>query len=84
VRARIEGATEVARHTVGQVSRYARWCRPALVNGGAGYVVLAPHRRIGVVGLTVTNGRITSLDLIIDPAKIRIDQAAKCSDEKFS
>jgi RNA polymerase sigma factor (sigma-70 family) len=84
VRARIDGATEVARYTVSQGSRYARWCHPALVNGGPGYVVLAPHRPLGVVGLSVTDGRITAIDLVLDPAKIRIDPEAKFADQKFS
>ena len=66
----MEGADSVARHTVAQGSRWARWCHPALVNGQWGGVVIAPRRPIGVVGMTVSQGRIATIDLILDPAKV--------------
>lgn len=71
VRPRIEGAGEVARYSLEQGRRYAPWCRPAIVNGGAGYVIRAPGRTIGAVGMTVARGRIAAIDLIIDPVKLR-------------
>jgi RNA polymerase sigma-70 factor (ECF subfamily) len=67
---RIDGAEAVARHTVTEGSRWARWCRPALVNGSWGYVVDTPRRPIGVVGVTVIAGRIAAIDLILDPDKV--------------
>ena len=74
--ARLEGAEAVARHAVVNGSRWARWCHPALVNGQWGCVVIAPRRPIGVVGMTVSGGRIASIELILDPAKIPADAAA--------
>ena len=68
--AHVEGADPVARHAVAQGSRWARWCHPALVNGQWGGVVIAPRRAIGVVGMTVSHGRIATIDLILDPAKV--------------
>jgi hypothetical protein len=57
------------------------WCfklypfvRPALVNGAAGAVV-APHRRLfSVMAFAVTNGKITQIDALVDPARLaRLD-----------
>jgi RNA polymerase sigma factor (sigma-70 family) len=73
--ARLEGADAVARHTVAEGSRWAPWCHPALVNGQWGGVVLVPSRPIGVVGMTVSRGRVASIELILDPAKIPADAA---------
>ncbi len=82
--ARVEGAAAVARHTVTEGSRYAQWCRPAIVNGNWGYVVVTPHGPIGVVGLTVTAGRIATIDLVLDPAKVPSADAVKLAGENFS
>jgi RNA polymerase sigma factor (sigma-70 family) len=68
--AHVEGAEAVARNTILNGSRWARWCHPALVNGQWGCVVIAPRRPIGVAGMTVSRGRIASIDLILDPAKV--------------
>jgi RNA polymerase sigma factor (sigma-70 family) len=84
--ARIEGAEAVARQAMTEGSRWARWCHPALVNGQWGGVVVAPSRPIGVVGMTVSGGRVASIELILDPAKVPAD-AAKAADlgmRKFS
>jgi RNA polymerase sigma factor (sigma-70 family) len=68
--AKIAGATEVARYTAVQGPRFATLCHPALVNGAAGLVLQTMHGPIGAVGFTVTNGLITTIDLILDPGKI--------------
>jgi RNA polymerase sigma-70 factor (ECF subfamily) len=73
--AHIEGADAVARQAVTEGSRWARWCHPALVNGQWGGVVIAPTRPIGVVGMTVSGGRVASIELILDPAKVPADAA---------
>ena len=58
------------------VSEARRWAaltslaRPAIVNGAAGAVVGRPGRPFAVVGVTVANGRITTLDFVVDPAKL--------------
>jgi RNA polymerase sigma factor (sigma-70 family) len=66
----IQGAEAVAQYTVTEGSRWARFCRPALVNGNWGYVVVTPRRPIGVVGMTVAHGRVAAIDLILDPEKV--------------
>ena len=66
----LTGAREVAADTLGRFSRLAASCYPALVNGAIG-VVVRPGRRItGVAALTVIDGRITEIGLVIDPAKL--------------
>jgi len=87
VRSRIEGAAEVAGYAAGQGRRFAKWCHPAVVNGGAGYVIRAPGRPIGAVGMTVRGGLITTIDLVLAPEKLgAVSAAAGASSghEKFS
>jgi RNA polymerase sigma factor (sigma-70 family) len=58
------------------VAETRRWAvltplaRPAVVNGVAGAVIGRPGRPFAVVGCTVTDGRITALDFVVDPAKL--------------
>ncbi len=77
--AHIEGAEAVARNAVANGSRWARWCHPALVNGQWGCVVVSPRRPIGVAGMTVARGRIASIELILDPAKVPADAAKRAA-----
>jgi len=44
--------------------------RPAIVNGVAGAVIGRPGRPFAVVAVTVANGRITTMDFVVDPAKL--------------
>jgi RNA polymerase sigma factor (sigma-70 family) len=67
----VRGATEVARFTATQGPRFAPHCQPALVNGSAGLVVRTAAGPLAVAGLTVSHGRIASIDLIINPEKLR-------------
>lgn len=67
----VQGAVAVARQVRATGSRFAGFARPAIVNGGAGVVVAAPGQPTVVVGFTVTGGRITAIDLVGDPAKLR-------------
>jgi RNA polymerase sigma-70 factor (ECF subfamily) len=41
-----------------------------IVNGGAGAIVRRPGQPPIVIGFTVANGRIATIDLIADPAKL--------------
>jgi RNA polymerase sigma-70 factor (ECF subfamily) len=66
----VRGAAAVAGQ-VGTFARLARFARPALVNGTAGFVVSAPGRPLAVAGLTVVHGRIVEIDLLADPARLR-------------
>jgi RNA polymerase sigma factor (sigma-70 family) len=53
----------------------APFSRPAIVNGSAGAVVARPGQPpFTVIGFTISNGLITAIDFVADPAKLaRID-----------
>jgi hypothetical protein len=67
------GAVAVAEQlrTIGGFARLARFARPALVNGAAGVVVAPGGRPIAVMGFTIRGGRITEIDILADPARLR-------------
>ena len=65
----LRGAEAVAGHTA-TYSKLYPFVRPALVNGAAGAVV-APHGRLfSVMAFTVTNGKITQIDALVDPDRL--------------
>ncbi|ABD09559.1 RNA polymerase subunit sigma-70 [Frankia sp. CcI156] len=66
----LTGSADVAQHTAIQGPRFARHCQPALVNGTAGIVARTSTGVIAVAGLTVRDGRIATIDLILDPDKL--------------
>ncbi len=66
----LTGAEAVAGQAATQGHRFARFCEPALVNGAAGMIVRTPHAVIGVVGMTVIDGKISEIDLILDSDKL--------------
>jgi RNA polymerase sigma-70 factor, ECF subfamily len=66
----VVGADAVAREVLARGSRFAPQGRPAIVNGGAGAIVGPPGRPFAVVGFTVRGGRIATIDLVVDPAKL--------------
>jgi RNA polymerase sigma-70 factor (ECF subfamily) len=66
----VRGAAAVARQVVERGTRFAPLGRPALVNGGPGVVVGHPGKPFAVVGFSVANGRITEIDLVMDPDKL--------------
>ena len=67
----VVGAEAVARQVLERGSRFAGFARPAVVNGAAGVVVAPGAKPIAVVGFTVSRGRITEIDVIADPDKLR-------------
>jgi RNA polymerase sigma factor (sigma-70 family) len=67
----IRGVDDVSSLILKNGRRFAPYCVPALVNGGAGFVVQRPTGQRAVAGLTVVGGRITEIDLILDPDKLR-------------
>jgi RNA polymerase sigma factor (sigma-70 family) len=67
----IAGAEAVARQILARGTPFARFARPALVNGGAGVVVVPGGVAMAVVGFTTGGGRIVPIDLIIDREKLR-------------
>jgi RNA polymerase sigma-70 factor (ECF subfamily) len=44
------------------------------VNGAAGLIIRSPVGAIGAVGFTVCEGRIATIDLILDPSKLQTIQ----------
>ena len=72
----LRGARAVAEQALAFTQR-APYGRPALVNGAAGVVVAAGVRLIAVLGFTVTDGKITEIDILADPERLRhLDLAA--------
>jgi RNA polymerase sigma-70 factor (ECF subfamily) len=67
----VVGAEAVARQILARGARFAGFARPAIVNGSAGLVVVPVDRPFAVVGFTVSDGRISEIDLIADPEKLR-------------
>ncbi len=67
----VQGSKEVAAVLLERGSRFAHLARPALVDGRAGLVVVAGLRVIAVLGLRVQGDRVTELDLVRDPEKLR-------------
>lgn len=61
------GANDVARFYVGK----ARGAFPALVDGRLGFRVAPEGDTLLVVTITVADGRITALDAVLDPARLR-------------
>jgi RNA polymerase sigma-70 factor, ECF subfamily len=55
---------------VANFAQLARFARPALVNGTAGFVVAPRGRPVAVAGFTVAHGRIVEIDLLADPARL--------------
>jgi RNA polymerase sigma factor (sigma-70 family) len=49
----------------------ARFARPALVNGAAGFVVAPRGRPVAVAGFTVAHGKVVEIDLLADPDRLR-------------
>lgn len=67
----VVGAPAVAERVLQTAPRFAPHATPALVNGEAGAVFAPGGHPVGVIGFTVVNGRILSIHLIADPAKLR-------------
>jgi ketosteroid isomerase-like protein len=66
----VVGAAAVARQILARGTPFAPHARPAIVNGTAGAIVRAPGFAPIVAGFTVVNGRIATIELIADPAKL--------------
>jgi RNA polymerase sigma-70 factor (ECF subfamily) len=65
----ISGAKEVAEQLMTR-ARLAPLARPAIVNGAAGAVVGQPGRPFAVIGFTISDRRITAIDLVLDRKKL--------------
>ena len=66
----VRGADQVARLVLARGTPVAHLGRPAVVEGRAGAVVASPDRVVSVMACTVEEGRITEMDLLLDPVKL--------------
>jgi RNA polymerase sigma factor (sigma-70 family) len=72
----VRGAENVARRARA-ASQLGLVARPALVNGAAGWVSLLDGEVYAIAALTLRNGRITTMDILLDPARLaRLDLTA--------
>ncbi|KJE25258.1 RNA polymerase sigma factor, sigma-70 family [Frankia torreyi] len=67
---RTVGARAVAARAM-TFRRFGRAARPALVNGTAGLVTMSGGRPFAVMGFTISGGRITEIDILADPDRLR-------------
>ncbi len=69
----VRGAENVARGAMA-ISQLGLVARPALINGAAGWVSLLDGEVYAIAALTLHNGRITTMDILLDPARLaRLD-----------
>lgn len=66
----VRGAERVAKQAM-MFSQIGLDMRPALVNGAAGAVSLRDGKPFSVAGFTVTDGKITTIDILADPERLR-------------
>jgi RNA polymerase sigma-70 factor, ECF subfamily len=64
------GGENVAHFLHSNAPRFISLAVPVLVNGAPGAMFGTRGRPLSVLGITVTDGRIAALDLIIDPEKL--------------
>jgi RNA polymerase sigma factor (sigma-70 family) len=75
----VRGAAAVAEQVriTGGFARFARFARPALLNGAAGVVFAPGGWPVAVIGFTIQGGKIVEIDILADPARLRrLDLAA--------
>ena len=65
----LHGAAAVATHS-STYSKLHPYVLPALVNGAAGAVVAPRGRVFSVMAFTVTDGRISAIDALLDPERL--------------
>ena len=72
----VRGAQNVARRALAAASQRGLVGRPALINGAPGWVSVLDGELYAIAALTVQNGRITRMDILLDPARLaRLDLA---------
>lgn len=63
------GAERVATQALFYAKRLAPYGRPAIVNGNMGLVAEIEGRRFAVQALTISDGRITAMDIFLEPSE---------------
>jgi RNA polymerase sigma-70 factor (ECF subfamily) len=77
----VRGAHTVAKGAMAATGR-ARFTGPALVNGAVGLAMARRGRLFLVLGFTIADGKITEIDLIAEPDRLRqLDLAVLDADE---
>jgi RNA polymerase sigma factor (sigma-70 family) len=66
----VRGAENVARRALAAASQRGLVGRPALINGAPGWVSVLDGELYAIAALTVHNGRITTMDILLDPARL--------------
>ncbi len=66
----MRGAHAVGAHAL-TYSRHARFVQPALVNGAMGLAIIPHGRIIGALGFTFKHDKITEIEGISDPERLR-------------
>jgi RNA polymerase sigma factor (sigma-70 family) len=70
----VRGAQNVARRAMAAASQRGLVGRPALINGAPGWVSVLDTELFAICALTLHNGRITTMDILLDPARLaRLD-----------
>ena len=70
----VRGAENAARRAMAASQRDGLVVRPALINGAAGWVSVLDAELYAIGALTLHNGRITTMDILLDPARLaRLD-----------
>jgi RNA polymerase sigma factor (sigma-70 family) len=73
----VRGALNVARRAMAASQRDGLVGRPALINGAPSWVSVLDGELFAIGALTVHNGRITTMDILLDPARLaRLDLTA--------
>jgi RNA polymerase sigma-70 factor, ECF subfamily len=67
----LRGAADVATLVLERGSPFAHLGRPAIVNGRPGAYVALPDRVVSLVAFTIVAGRVTEMDLLVDPVKLQ-------------
>jgi RNA polymerase sigma-70 factor (ECF subfamily) len=65
----ISGARTVASQAA-MAQRLAPFARPVLINGTAGVVTVAGDRVLSIMAFTVTDGKISTIDVLYDPDRL--------------
>jgi RNA polymerase sigma factor (sigma-70 family) len=65
------GAEQVAERVLTRGRPFVPLTRPATVNGAPGWVAERDGKTLGVMSCTVREGRIATMDLVIDPDRFR-------------
>ncbi len=66
----VRGAAAVAGQAL-TFQRMARFARPALVNGSVGIVTDVDGQAMAVLGFTITDGKVTTIDILADVERLR-------------